>query len=196
LLSANPQLANEGIGLETEENMKAHPLHRLGDAIFSKQITEEEAIAFAEIFLAFGANINGVDLAENQDSPLTAVVSFYAEKLALFYIEKGANIHHQGCHGGTALHWAAWCGGKIVLQKLIDLGANINQLCTNFKSTPLLWAVHGIAFGGEQNQHSQTDCVKILLENGADKHVPNVEGYFPHQFLDDKHQELKALLQL
>ena len=194
VLSMNPALANEGIGLETEENVKAHPLHRLGDAIFSKEISEEEAIAFAKIFLDFGASIDGINLAENQDSPLTAAVSFYAQRLALFYIERGANIHHKGCHGGTALHWAAWCGCKEVLKKLIDLGANINQLCDKFKSTPLLWAVHGISFGGEGNQHQQEECIKILLANNADKNIPNFEGYLPYQFLEGKHLELRDLL--
>jgi uncharacterized protein len=193
-LATNPNLANEGVGLATEENVKAHPLHRLGDAFFDKKLTEDEAIAFAKIFLAFGANINGVDLAENQDSPLTAAVSFYAENLALFYIAQGADIHHKGCHGGTALHWAAWCGSKVVLQKLLDLGANVNQLCSNFKSTPLLWAVHGIRFGGEQNQNQQEECIKLLLAHGADKAILNIEGYLPVQFLNEEQEELKALL--
>ena len=195
-LSDNPLLANEGIGLDSEENTKAHPLHRLGDAVFAKKISEDEAIAFAKIFLDFGANINGVDLAENEDSPLTAAVSFYAEKLALFYIEQGADIHQRGCHGGTALHWAAWVGNATVLNKLIDLGAQINQLCDRFKSTPLLWAVHGIRFGGENNQHQQAECVKILLAHRADKTIPNFEGYAPFEFLDDKHKELKQLLMI
>jgi ankyrin repeat protein len=189
-LAINPNLANEDIGLETEENKKAHPLHRLGDAVFTKKISEEEAIALATIFLEFGSAINGIELAENQDSPLTAAVSFYAENLALFYIEKGADIHHKGCHGGTALHWAAWCGSKTVLKKLIDLGANINQLCTKFQSTPLLWAVHGIAFGGAQNQHQQEECVKLLLGHGADKSIPNIEGYLPIEFLKEEQKDL------
>lgn len=195
ILLENPFLANQGIGLdETKNSPKAHPLHRIGDAVFAGQITEEEGIKIAGIFLEAGADINGVDLAENQDSPLTAVISLYADKVAHFYIEKGANIHHKGCHGGTALHWAAWCGSDVLVKKLIALGAEINQLCVSFKSTPLIWALHGLKSGREHNKRQQAVCAKILLENGADKTSPNFEGYFPHQFLEDNQQELRHLL--
>jgi hypothetical protein len=54
--------------------------------------------------LEFGANVNGNNPAEKQDSPLLAAASLNADQLAYLYIEHGADIHHAGCHGGTALH--------------------------------------------------------------------------------------------
>jgi len=51
MLSNNPGLANEGIPLGEKDNRKAHPLHRICDAVFAKKITDDEAIEIAKIFL-------------------------------------------------------------------------------------------------------------------------------------------------
>lgn len=194
-LLANSHLANEGIWLdETGNSPQAHPLHRICDGVFTGALTEDEGVKIATVFLEGGADVNGTNLAENQDSPLTAAISLYADKIALLYIEKGADIHHKGCHGGTALHWAAWCGSAEMVQKLISLGANINQLCVNFKSTPLFWAVHGLKFGDENRPRQQAECVKILVENGADRTIPNIDGDLPVALLSESEEELIALL--
>ncbi len=106
-LSNNPNLANEDIPYDDVNIAKAHPLHRICDGVFSEKYTDEEAVKIAKIFLEYGANINGNKLTEKQDTPLIAAASLHADQVAIFYIEKGANINHTGCHGGTALHWAA-----------------------------------------------------------------------------------------
>src|SRR4051794_10286912 len=128
-LSQNPGLANEGIPYDDINTTKACPLHRICDGVFSGIYTEEEAVDMARIFLEYGANINGDKLSENQDTLLTAASSLHADKVAIFYIENGADIHRAGCHGGTALHWAAWCGRPEVVRRLIREGAEINKRC-------------------------------------------------------------------
>ena len=110
------------------------------------------------------------------------------------YIGYGANIHHAGCHGGTALHWAAWTGRDQLVKRLINEKAEINRLCVDFRSTPLLWAVHGYKFGGNENRYHQVECVRALLKAGADKTLPNIEGYLPIQFLEESDTELTELL--
>lgn len=194
ILSANPSLANEGIELEAEDCLKVHPLHRICDEVFAGHYTEKEGLAMAKIWIELGADVNGVDLKEKQDSPLTAAISLYANQIALFYIQQGADIHHKGCYGGTALHWAAWCGSVLVLEKLLALGASVNQLCIDFQSTPLFWAIHGLKTGGEGNKHQQIACAKLLLKYGADKYIPNFEGFKPYQLLDEQNEELEQLL--
>lgn len=118
-LANDPSLANEGIPYDEVNTTKAHPLHRICDGVFSGTYTDAEAVQMARIFLAHGANVNGNQLVEKQDSPLVAAASLYADEVAILYIENGAIINHPGCHGGTALHWAAYCGRDKVVKKLV-----------------------------------------------------------------------------
>lgn len=110
ILSAYPGLANEEIAYDEVNTAKAHPLHRICDGVFSKTYTDEQALAMAKIFIEHGAKINGNEMIIEKDTPLIAACSLYADKVALYYIAQDAELNHPGCHGGTALHWAAWCG--------------------------------------------------------------------------------------
>jgi ankyrin repeat protein len=194
LLSKNPDMANEGIAFDEMNTTKAHPLHRICDGVFSKKYSDEEAIQLAKIFLEFGANIDGYPLVEKHDTPLIAAASLRSDKVALLYIENGANVHHPGCSGGTALHWAAWCGRDIVVKRLIRENADVNKKCIDYRSTPLFWAVHGYLFGGKDNRHNQIECVKLLLQAGSDKTIPNGEGTTVLELVDKQDVELIELL--
>ena len=193
-LFKNPNLANEGIPCDEINTTKAHPLHRICDGVFTGKYTDEEAVEMAKIFLEFGADVNGFELVENHDTPLVAAASLHADQVAILYIENGAIIHHAGCHGGTALHWASWCGRDKLVERLIREKAEINKKCIDFKGTPLLWAIHGYKFGGEKNRHNQIECARILLQAGADKKTANIEGATPMEFLDEDDAELIKLL--
>jgi uncharacterized protein len=190
-LNVDPALASKEIALP-DNPATAHPLHRICDAIFSGYYSEEIGIALAKVLLHHGADLN-VKRLPGEDSPLTAACSLRCDQLALLYLEHGANIDHQGCHGGTALHWAAWCGRDLIVKKLVELTSDINQKCIDFKSTPLFWAIHGYRFGGRDNLHHQVACVRILLEHGADPSIPNFEGYLPVQVVEEKDVELLRL---
>jgi len=194
LLAEQPHLANEGIPYDEKNPTKAHPLHRVCDAVCEKKYTDDDAVALANIFLEFGADVNGGVFIEKKDTPLIAASSLTADNVALLYIDRGANIHHPGCHGGTALHWAAWCGRDVVTRRLIEEHADINKLCIDFRSTPLFWAIHGYKFGEGQNRHHQIECARMLLEAGADRSIPNFEGYKPIELLDETDKELIELL--
>ena len=192
-LSRDPQLANEPVPLD-DNPAKAHPLHRLCDGVFNKIYSDKAAAAMARIFLEFGADVNGNVIEEKQDTPLIAAASLCADEVALLYIDHGADIRHAGCHGGTALHWAAWCGRDRVVDILIRRQARLEQKCIDFGGTPLLWAVHGYKFGGGKNRHRQIQCVHLLLKAGADKTTPNKDGTLPVEFLTEEDVELKNLL--
>jgi len=193
-LAENPELANQGIPYDEQNLTKAHPLHRICDGVFSEVYSDSEAVEIAKIFLEFGANVDGFPSRPGQDSPLVAAASLNADKVALLYIDRGADISHAGTHGGTALHWAAWCGRDILVEKLIQKHADINKKCEDFKSTPLLWAINGYKFNGGKNIHNQIQCARILLQAGADKTIANKAGKTPRQLLDDADVELIALL--
>ena len=194
-LTQNPALANTEIPFEDGESALAHPLHRICDGVFSGLYSDEQGLQMAEIFLANGAKVDGNDPQLLKDTPLVAAASLHADQLALLYMEAGANIGHQGCHGGTALHWAAWCGRPELVKKLIEAGAEINLLCHQFKSTPLFWAVHGLRSAEGKNLDQYKAIVKMLLEAGADKSVPNFEGYLPKQVWDGD-EELRGWLEV
>lgn len=193
-LSENPSLANKGISFDKNNPALAHPLHRICDGVIHGVYSDAQATELAGIFLEHGSNINGFGLLEKKDTPLIAAASLHAEKVGILYTDRGAAIHHAGTHGGTALHWAAWTGRDNLVDKLIRAGADIHKKCIDFKSTPLLWAVHGYTFGGGQNRHHQIECVHLLLEAGAEKNVSNKEGKNVVEFLGDEDTVLKAML--
>jgi uncharacterized protein len=193
-LSNNPGLANKGIPYDDENTTIAHPLNRICDGVFTKKYTEEEAIEMARIFLEYGANINGDKLTEKKYTPLIAAASLHADHVAIFYIEKGANINHAGCHGGTALHWAAWCGRDKVVSRLMQEDIEINKRCIDYNATPLFWAVHGLKNGDGNNRQNYFECIKILIQNRADKNIPNGEGVTIFDLLNDDDFDLKELL--
>lgn len=194
LLSANPALANKGIAFDEKNPAEAHPLHRICDGVFRGIYSDEQATELARIFLEHGAHIDGLNLVQKKDTPLIAAASLHAEKVGMLYTDRGANLHHPGCHGGTALHWAAWTGRENLVRKLIAAGADIHKKCIDFGGTPLLWAVHGYKFGGGKNRHHQIDCVQLLLDAGADKTVTNNEGTTLLGFLNGEDEAMKAAL--
>jgi uncharacterized protein len=187
-LKQNPSLVTSKISLKDNPATEV-PLHRICDGVFNGDYSEETGMELAKIFIKYGADLN-VDYEPGKDSPLTAACSLRCDKLALYYIDQGANIDHPGCHGGTALHWAAWCGRDVVVEKLLTMDPEINQRCLDFKSTPLFWAIHGYKFGGAANLHHQITCAQLLLQHGADPSIPNFEGYRPKQLIELHDKEL------
>ncbi len=133
LLAENPLLANEGIPFDDKNTTKAHPLHRICDGVFNGAYSDEEAVGIATVFIEYGANINGYELIEGKDTPLVAAASLHAEKTGIFYIENGADIHHPGCSGGTALHWAAWVGRDKLVKKLIEEKQELINVVLNLR---------------------------------------------------------------
>ena len=194
VLSNDRSLANEGLAYDDVNTAKAHPLHRLCDGVFSNKYTDDEALEMAKVFLSHGADVNGNQVPEKHDTPLIAAASLHADKVAIFYIENGADIHHAGTHGGTALHWAAWCGRSKVVSKLIEVGADINKLCIDFKATPLFWAVLGLKRGHKKEFQNYLECVTLLVQAGADRNIPNVDGKTVFDLLDDQDMTLKEVL--
>jgi uncharacterized protein len=193
-LTNNPALANEGAPLD-DNPAKGHPLHRVCDAVFAGKVTDEQAIEIAKILLEFGADIDGFKSQGDNNTPLIAASSLNAEQLAIFYIEQGADIHYTPkSDGGTALHWACYCGKDKLVEKLIESGANLNQTDTSYQSTPIGWAIHPLFAGGKHSIHHQLLCVKLLLKAGADQNLVDSRsmGYLRSVAEGDK--ELAGLL--
>ena len=189
MLANDPELANKGIPLGWC-GPEAHPLHRICDGVFNGVYSDEQAVEIAKVFLEAGALIDGTDVRITHDTPLVAAASLHAEKTGMFYVDSGADLHHQGCHGGTALHWAAWCGRDKLVKRLLENGGDIHKKCIDHEGTPLLWAVHGYKFGGAENRHNQIECARLLVAAGSDTAAENIEGTRMREFLDESDVEM------
>lgn len=193
-LTKNPSLANKGVPLD-DNPAKGHPLHRICDGVFAGKITDEQAIEIAKILLEFGADIDGFKSQNDNNTPLIAAASLNAEQLGLFYIDKDADIYYTPkSDGGTALHWACYCGKDKLVAKLIDKGAKLNQLDTSFQSTPIGWAIHPLFAGGKHNINNQLQCVKLLLKAGADQSLVDSRSMDYLRSVAEEDNDLAGLL--
>jgi serine/threonine-protein phosphatase 6 regulatory ankyrin repeat subunit A/serine/threonine-protein phosphatase 6 regulatory ankyrin repeat subunit B len=68
--------------------------------------------------------------------------------------------------GETALHRAAHCNAVEVCERLIELGADVNDSATQWWRTPLAWAADA----------GSAAAVEVLLEHGADVNQDAVVG--------------------
>jgi len=69
-------------------------------------------------------------------------------------------------HGETPLHRAAHCNAVALCERLLELGADVNDSATRWWRTPLAWAADA---GG-------VEAVEILLKHGADVNQDAVVG--------------------
>lgn len=69
-------------------------------------------------------------------------------------------------HGALPLHWAAHRNATDVCQRLIDLGADVNDSASDWWLTPLAWAADA----------GSADAVELLLKRGADVNQDAIVG--------------------
>jgi ankyrin repeat protein len=68
--------------------------------------------------------------------------------------------------GATPLHWAAHRNAVSLCQRLIQLGADVNDSATSWWLTPLAWAADA----------GSAEAVELLLKHGADVNQDAVVG--------------------
>ncbi len=196
LLRVDPSLVNKGISYCGDGKSLAHPLHRICDGVFDSSYSDDDAVKLAELLIRHGAAVNGDGFGVKQDTPLIAACSLHADEVALFYILHGAELEHQGCMGGTALHWASWTGRDRVVSALLEQDLDINKLCIDHQATPLFWAVHGFKRATGENLHQQIACARLLVEDGADIRIPNGEGIHVIEMLGTADHEMREVLRV
>lgn len=172
---------------------KSHPIHYLCDRVFADKLDGKIAGKITTLLIDHGADVNGYGFEELKDTPLVAAASLHADEVALVLIDAGADIHHAGCLGGTALHWAAWCGKDKVVKRLLQEDIDLDRRCIAHKSTAFFWAAHGRANGGEKNLHDQIGCARLLKTAGADTSIPNINGVTAKALLKDDLDFLNAI---
>jgi ankyrin len=153
------------------DNLDATPLH------YSSHLGNLE---ITRLLLNNGADINA---SGEVGTPLLVAASclydlYYtpnwdeieSQKIAILKIllEKGANINVRNSEGATPLHQAAGGGSANIVKWLIENGAEVNAL-DNKLQTPLHCTATYAGYKGEE-------VVKILLGNGADPSIKNIDG--------------------
>jgi ankyrin repeat protein len=102
-------------------------------------------------------------------------------------LEYGLDPNRRNWLGITMLHRCANQGNKEIAEVLLEFGADINAIETEWYSTPLGWAA----------REGRKEIVAFLLEKGADPNTPFDEPWAkPIEWAKRKqHQDIIALLQ-
>lgn len=85
------------------------------------------------------------------------------------YISRGADVNHCTHNGMSPAHVTSALGDVDSLRLLIRAGANINLCTTSSYRTPILFAA----------RNGRSECVKLLVEAGADVNVVDRFGMTP-----------------
>ena len=117
------------------------------------------------LLLASDLNPDAVDLSGNTALILAAFLKH--ESVCLHLIDRGADISLQGESGHTVAHWAAAHGLIELLKALIAHPKVVIDIEDANGDTPILLAA--------QNTHY--DCVRLLIQAGADPSRQGTKGY-------------------
>ncbi|MEM7252386.1 MAG: ankyrin repeat domain-containing protein [Pseudomonadota bacterium] len=172
LVTTNVEAANTPV-VWGDGNNVTDPLHYVSDCYFNHTITDRQAQSMATVLLAAGARVDGDPARE---APLLGATSLGAGIVADILIEAGADISQTSIFGANALHWAAYMGLRGTIQKLLAVGAPVDQRCTEFQATALFWAAQGFSRHGPDPKREQVGAAHVLLDHGADPQTKNVEG--------------------
>jgi ankyrin repeat protein len=112
--------------------------------------------------------------------------TFKSPKIARWLMEGGLNSNLRNWLGITRLHRCAANGDIPIAEVLLDFGADINSIETEWYSTPLGWAA----------RHGQKTMVEWLLKEGADPSQPkNTPWALPLAWAERRgHKEIADLL--
>jgi ankyrin repeat protein len=79
----------------------------------------------------------------------------------------GWPVDARGDHGATALHWAAWHGGREMVQEILRYRPSLEIRSEDFDMTPLGWLLHGSVNGWHCETGDFAGTLQTLLEAGA-----------------------------
>jgi ankyrin repeat protein len=79
----------------------------------------------------------------------------------------GLPVDSVGQHGATPLHWAAFHGNAPMVREILRYKPPLEQTDTDFKSTPLGWAIYGSENGWYCETGDFGATVEALLRAGA-----------------------------
>lgn len=135
--------------------------------------------------LAAGVDVNAASLnGQSQTALMLAAFNGHTELVSML-IDYGGDVNATDTASRTALMYASSGPFPEMVQLLIDKGAKVNIIDSNEKWTALMFAA----------AEGQADNVKLLLENGADTILKDVDGDTAADFAVQKgHTELAEMI--
>ena len=82
------------------------------------------------------------------------------------HLATGHSARSGQLHGASPLHWAAHRNATAVCQRLIELGADVNDSASDWWLTPLSWGADA----------GSAESVELLLNSGADVNQDAIVG--------------------
>src|SRR5438045_2163875 len=116
----------------------------------------------------------------NDDRPTAKALLGANPSLATHRIDEAklyqSKIFHWIYAGDTALHLAA-AGYRVeIIRLLLKAGADPNAAKNHRRSTPLHYAADGFITGPVWDAKRQVKAIRLLLDHGADLHLPDKNG--------------------
>jgi hypothetical protein len=87
-----------------------------------------------------------------------------------------SGIFHWLYVGDTALHLAAAGYRDVIVQMLLNAGADPNASKNHRRSAPLHYAADGYVSGPAWNPELQVETIRLLIKSGADVHAADMNG--------------------
>ena len=125
----------------------------------------------AELLISYGANVNDKDAFSR--TPLHVTASSGNLEVAKVLLENKAYVNAKDMYNSTALHSVASNSNTAFARYLIEKGADVNA--RDRFGTPLTAAVE-----------DHRDMVKLLLNNKANVHMKNKDGFAPIHIAGNK----------
>lgn len=153
-------------------------LHRACEQHDMQSTHFEESLDIVKTLVQHGANVNVTATSHrykaNQDTPLAAACHGNNIKLIHFLIDNGAKVNSADDTGTSPLHHACSQHNPVVVELMLNSGAEADTLTTQSQMTPLLSAC-AQDWKGEYENYKPGDLCKVLvllLNSGAN---PNAE---------------------
>lgn len=122
--------------------------------------------------------------ADNRDWPKN-LAKFKSDEIPKKLLLLAANAYD--CFGNTVLGIAAENGRHVdALQRLIDMGANINMPDDNMNKLPLHWAINNKLSCSDKKSYEAVKVVKCLLDNGARADITCYQNTTPFEYANSR----------
>ncbi|MBL0940542.1 MAG: ankyrin repeat domain-containing protein [Gemmatimonadaceae bacterium] len=82
-------------------------------------------------------------------------------------VRHGVSVDTTNGDGATALHVSSYAGQSELVQLLLSLGANVHQIDRQYRTTPMVWALHAWLVDNKQPAAAYPTIVSLLLDAGA-----------------------------
>jgi ankyrin repeat protein len=143
-------------------------------------------LKLAQLLLENGALINLKALDSKGESPLILSVKKGFADIALYLLEKGADVNGTDYLGNTSLHYAAFYNDSLMAEILLSHGADAN-ITGNDGLTPLMHAAY----------NGCNEVIPVLIQNGAIANKPDNIGFTALMYAaqNSKYQTAEILIQ-